>query len=83
MLTLRVFSADRKLGTASPGAQLVQLQVFDLNDLGDADTAIKRAGAEEAQLSTDVVPERLTTSFVTLGLSFGSGMEGDCAVLNI
>ena len=69
MLTLRVLSADRKLGklgTASPGAQLVQLQEIDENGLGDADTAIKRAGAEEAQLSTDVVPERLTTGFVKL-----------------
>ena len=81
MLTLRVFSADRKLGTASPGAQLVQLQVIDLNDLRDADRAMKRAGAEEAQLSTDLVPERLITGFVKLwGIS---PMEGVCAGLNI
>lgn len=65
MLTLRVSCTDRKLDK-SPGAQLVQLQMIGENDLGDADRAIKRAGAEEAQLSTDVVPERLTTGFVKL-----------------
>ncbi len=64
MLTLRVFSADRKMDNSSP--QLVQLQMVEENDLGDAARATKRAGAEEAQLSTDMVPERLTTGVLKL-----------------
>ena len=81
MLTLREFSEDRKLDNTGSALQLVQPQMVDENDLGDADRAIKRAGAEEAQLSTDLVPERLITGFVKLwGIS---PMEGVCAGLNI
>ena len=81
MLTLSALCEERKFDNESPDAHLEQPHVTDAKDLGDADTAIKRAGGEEAQPSTDLEPERLTTGFEKLdGMS---EMEGACAGLEI
>jgi len=72
---------ERKFANESPDSQLEQLHLTDENDLADADTAIKRAGAEEAQLSTYFVPERLTTGFENVCGIFP--MENVCAGLVI